>query len=159
MALALKELQKGLPDHRRSPFLLFTRHLCSRCPKIPICECGGCCARAQKWSRRLGFIESSKVTQSDSSATTSSQIIHPLPSGTRCPDRSVLRESPAQIAYFDWLFSALENSIRRKSGRIVVLLGREVRFGRDGIWIACKRQAGSRKERLRTKTMNGCPNG
>lgn len=89
MALPLKELQKGLSDDRRSPFLLFTRHSVSRGPKIAVRESGGCCPRAQRWSRRLGFIESSNVTQS--SATTSQ--IHPPPSATTVADRSVLRES------------------------------------------------------------------
>jgi hypothetical protein len=96
MALPLKELQKGLSDHRRSPFLLFTRHPDSGGSKVPVRENGCCCARAQKCSRRLGFIESSKVTQS--SATTSQ--IHPLPSATTVADRSVLRESPAQTCLF-----------------------------------------------------------
>ena len=93
MALPLKELQKSLSDHRRSPFLLFTRHPDSRGPKVPTrASGGGCCARAQKCSRRLSFVESSKVTQS--SATTSQ--IHPHPSATTVANRSVLRESSAQ---------------------------------------------------------------
>ncbi len=70
------------------------------------------------------------MTQSKSSATTSSQIIHPLSFDTVCPDRSVLRESPARIACFDSFSTALEDSIREELGRIVVVVG-ELRGGME----------------------------
>jgi hypothetical protein len=154
MALPLKELQKSFSNHRRGPFLLFTRHPDSRGLKVPMrASGGGCCARAQKCSR-LGFVESSKVTQS--SATTSQ--IHPHPSATTVADRSVLRESSAQTCLPQPLLFCTR-AITSEGG-LGGLLWKEGGEGWNKVWIAwCKRQAESRKGRLKTKTMNAYRNG
>jgi hypothetical protein len=132
MALPLKELQKSFSNHRRSPFLLFTRHPDSRGLKVPMCVSGGCCcARAQKCSRRLGLVESSKVTQS--SATTSQ--IHPHPSATLSPIGPSYARALRKLACFDRYCSALEQSLRQEvwedcCGRKVVRDG--IKYGSRG---------------------------
>jgi hypothetical protein len=114
MALALEEVQEGLPHDRSGPFGLSTRHRCSCAREEEArpskCWCvGGGCTRSPESAvivvvvvPRLGFVEYSTakpVTQSDSAAQTSttSQIIHsPWPSANPTTDTDpigVLRET------------------------------------------------------------------